>query len=1071
MIRRVVAWALRSPPLVLLLALLAAGAGLWAFETLDVEAYPLPVPPLVEVISQPIGWSAEEVERYVTVPTEVGLSGMAGLDHVRSQSIFGLSDVKCYFRWGVTYEAARQEVVNRLATQVTLPPGVTASISPWNAIGEVFRYRLTGKGYTLTELKSAEDWILEKAWRQVPGVIDVTSYGGLTKQYHVDVDPMKLAGYGLTLGQVEAALGNANVNVGGDRLTAGEQSFDVRGIGLIHDLHDIEDVVLSARGGTPVRVADVATVTAGHAPRLGIVGMDNAPDIVEGIVLMKYGGETLPTLAGIYRKLDEIRENHLLPPGMEIVPYYDRGVLTRLTTHTVVHNALEGMLLVTILLFLFLGSGRAALITAVNIPLALLFAFLGMKLTGTPANLISLGAIDFGIVVDSTVIMIENVFQHLGHRGQGSMKERILTAASEVGGPMAVSTAIIAVAFLPLFMMSGAEGVIFAPMARTYAFAIGGAILLALTLTPVLAGRFIAPAAREDEGALMRPIHRLYDRLFDPALRRPKLALLLIALPVAVLLGLFPRLGKEFMPHLEEGNLWVRCTFPTSISLAQADRYVPKIRNILLGCPVDPAAAASSPRPPPAGRQSRPPPSSRECDLSARAHPEVERVVSQLGRPDDGTDLAQFNNLELYAPLAPEEDWPRGVTKAALIDELTRALSREFPGVLVNFSQYIADNVDEAVSGIKGENSVKVVGPDLAVDDAIAGRIVAVLSQVPGVQDLGVFPSIGQPDLTITIDRRAAARYGLNTGDVNAVVQAAVGGAVVSQVYEGEQHYDLRVRWAEPWRRDVEAIRHILVPAPDGGAVPLGELARIARVEGPTVIYRNDGYRNTPVKFSVRGRDLGGTIEDARRRVARQVKLPYDTHLVWEGEFNEMDAAFSRLAIAVPLALLLILLLVYRAAGNAVDLAIILVNIPVAITGGILALLVTGTDFSASAAMGFISVFGVATQDALLMVSYFQELHGEGMSAEEAARHAGRRRLRAVLMTTLVATLGLLPAALSHGIGADTVRPLAIVVIGGSLQLAVLTRALQPPLLRVAHEWLDRRAGGAGEAAGAEPAA
>jgi heavy metal efflux system protein len=1037
MIRRAVDWALKSPSFVLLFAIAAIGCGLWAFETLDVEAYPLPTPPLVEVISQPLGWSAEEVERYVTVPTEVGLSGMYGLEHMRSQSIFGLSDVKCYFKWGTTYDAGRQEVINRLATWITLPPGITGGISPWNAIGEVFRYKLKGKGYTLAELKSAEDWIMEKNWRQVPGVVDVTSYGGETKQYWVDVDPMKLHGYGLTISQMETVISNANQNVGGDRLPVGEQSFDVRGIGLIHDVHDIENIVISEQHGTPVRVADVAAVQTGYAPRLGIVGMDDEPDIVQGIVLMKYGGETLPTLEGIYKKLDEIRKNHLLPPGMEVEEYYNRGTLTRLTTHTVVRNALEGMLLVTILLFLFLGSGRAALITSINIPIALLIAFAGMKLSDTPANLISLGALDFGIVVDSTVIMMENVFRHLGAHGQGSMKDRILAAAGEVGGPMAISTLIIATAFLPLFVLSGAEGVIFAPMARTYAFAISGAIVLALALTPVLSGRFLKPDMKEDEGRLMNFFHRIYNPLFDQALRRPKLAVALRCIPVFACVGLFPLLGREFMPKLEEGNFWVRCTFPTSISLQRAASYVPKIRNILLGCAID---------------------SKLECDPRTRKHPEVLRVISQLGRPDDGTDLAGFNNLELFAPLKPFEEWPRGLNKAALADEITKELQNEFPGVIFNFSQYISDNVEEAVSGIKGENSVKIVGPDLQVDDKKAAEIADVMSKVEGVKDLGVFKSVGQPDLKIAPDRIACERYGLNTGDVNAVIQAAIGGTVLTQVYEGEPHYDLRVRWSEPYRRSLDAIRHITVPTPDGNFIPLAQLAKIEMVEGPTVIYRQEGYRYTPVKFSVRGRDLAGTIEDAQRQIDEKVKLPYDTHLVWEGQINEMRQAFSRLAIIIPLTLLLIMLLVYRAAGNLLDLIIITIDIPVACTGGVLALLITGTNFSASAAMGFVSVFGIAVQDALLMVTYFQQLHyKEGLPVERAARLASERRFRPVLMTTLVATLGLLPAAISHGIGADTVRPLAIVVIGGSLELAILTRVLQPPLRVLAYNWLERR--------------
>jgi heavy metal efflux system protein len=1039
MIRRLVAWALSTPAFVFLFAISAIVIGGWSFETLDVEAYPLPTPPLIELISQPVGWSADEVERFVTVPTEVGLSGMAGLETIRSQSIFGLSDVKAYFKWGTTYEEGRQEVINRIAAWITLPPGITAGISPWNAIGEVFRYRLKGKGYTLAELKSAEDWIMEKNWRTVPGVVDVTSYGGLTKQYQVEVDPMKLHGYGLTINQVMTAIGNANQNVGGDRLFLGEQAFDIRGIGLVKTVHDIERVVVAEANGVPVRVADVAEVKIGHAPRLGVVGIDDEPDVVQGIVLMRYGGQTLPTLQGIYRKLDEIRENHLLPPGMEVEEYYNRGTLTDLTTHTVLHNALEGMLLVTVVLFFFLGSARAALLTAINIPIALLVAFAGMRLTNTPANLISLGAIDFGIVVDSTVIMMENVFRHLGRHGaQGSMRDRILAAASEVGGPMAISTLIIAAAFLPLFVLSGAEGVIFAPMARTYAFAISAAILLAVSLTPVLVSKVLEPDPRaDDEGKLMELFDRLYAPFFDGALRRPKLAVALRCIPIFACVALFPLLGREFMPKLEEGNFWVRCTFPTSISLDQTLKYVPRIRSILLGCPLEPGVP---------------------CDPKTRKHPEVVRVISQLGRPDDGTDLSQFNNLELFAPLASFDEWPRGLTKDKLTQELTEELEHEFPGVIFNFSQYISDNVEEAISGVKGENSVKVVGPSLEVNDAKSREIAEVMSKVPGVKDLGVFRSLGQPDVKITVDRVACERYGLNTGDVDNVVQAALGGTALTQVYEGEQHYDLTVRWAERYRNSMEAIRQLTVPTPDGNYIPVGQLAEISIVEGPTVIYRQNGYRYTPVKFSVRGRDLTSTILEAQREINAKVKLPYDTHLVWEGLINEMNEAFSRLTIIVPLTLVIIALLVYRAVGNWLDLVIILIDIPVACTGGVLALLITGTNFSASSAMGFVSVFGIAVQDALLMVTYFQQLHfKEGHSVEQAARLASQRRFRPVLMTTLVATLGLLPAAMSHGIGADTVRPLAIVVIGGSLQLAILTRVLQPPLRVVAYNWLEGR--------------
>ncbi len=1043
MIQRLVAFALRMPVIVITLVVLIIAAGIAAYQRLDIEAYPNPVPPLVEVITQPNGWSAEEVERYVTIPLEIGLAGMQGLDHIRSQSIFGLSDVKCYFKWGYEYKDVRQEVINRVQF-VTLPAGLQGQLSPWNAIGEVFRYTLVGKGYTLQDLKTAEDWIMERQWRQVDGVIDVTSYGGETKEYHVEVDPFRLRGQGVTLQQVMTAIGNANQNVGGQRLTIGEQSYDIRGIGLLRNVHDIENIVAAEQKGIPVRVRDVANVSIGYAPRLGIVGHDEDPDVVQGIVLMRYGGETPHTLEGVHKRIDYIRQNHLLPPGMDLVPYYDRGNLVKLTTHTVLENLIVGMALIVLVLLLFLGHTRAAIITAINIPIALLIAFIGLVTTGTSANLISLGAVDFGIVIDSTVIMMENIFRHLGPHGRGTMQERILNGAREVAGPMTFSTVIIGVAFLPLFTMTGVSGVIFSPMAHTYAFAIGGAILLALTLTPVLANRFVKPQVEEKEGVIMAVLQRAYAPLFDAALKRPRAALAVALVPIGLCAVLFPLLGGEFMPKLEEGNFWIRATLPTSISLEQSSKYVGRMRRILRGCPDDPKVA---------------------CTDEARSdHGKVvETVVSQLGRPDDGTDLSQFNNIEFFAPLREFDKWPRGLTKEALTAEMSKKLHDAFPGVGFNFSQYISDNVEEALSGVKGENSVKVLGPDLVVNEKIAEQIMDVMQKVPGVEDLGHFKSLGQPDMKITPDRAACARYGLNTGDVEAVVQAAVGGQAVTQVYEGEKHFDLTVRWLEPYRNSIEAIREITVSTPEGSNIPLGQLASVTPEEGPSVIYREDAMRYSPVKFSVRGRDLQSTITDAKQQIDAQVHRPYDTHLEWGGEINELNEAMGRLVLIIPLTLIVIGFLVYTAVKNWVDTVIVIVSIPVACTGGVLALLITHINFSVSAAMGFISIFGIAIQDAILVVTYFQRLHDvEGRTIRQAAREAVVKRFRAGLMTTLVATLGLTPAALSTGIGSQTQKPLAIVVIGGSLILAVLTRVLQPPLLLLAHEWMERRRIGKG---------
>jgi cobalt-zinc-cadmium resistance protein CzcA len=1029
-IAKLVAAAVRAPLIVAALALGLVGVGLRSYLQLDIEAYPNPVAPMIEIIAQPQGWSAEEVERYVSVPLETGLVGMLGLDHIRSQSLFGLADVKCYFGWDTPYVTAKQRVLNQLAF-INLPPGVSPALSPWSAIGELYRYKVVGKGYTLSDLKTVQDWILEKQFRQVPGVIDVVGFGGLTKQYHVEVDPYRLRGRNVALAQLQTAIANANQNVGGQRITLGEQSFDVRGVGLIRSVQDIGDITVAAPKGVPVRVRDVANVSVGAAPRLGIVGQDDEPDVVEGTVLMRYGGDSLKTIRGIHDRVDYIHQNRVLPPGIDIKPVYDRADLVRLTTHTVLENLLIGMILVSLVLWLFLGSARAALITAVNLPLALLFAFTGMVAGGTAANLISLGAVDFGIVVDSTVIMMESIFRNFARKG-GTAFERIVAAAREVGPPMFSSALIIAVAFIPLFTLTGVAGVIMSPMAQTYAFAIGGAILLSLTLTPVLASRMlpVGSADHETESLPMRFIARLYAPLFSFSLRRPKLAVFLGVGPVVLALVASSFLGREFMPKLEEGNFWIRATLPMSISLEKAASMVGRMRAIVRGCPTG----------------------GTTCAVGQQRRPEIQTVISQLGRPDDGTDVSGFYNIELLAPLRPTREWRKGITKDAMTNEMQQELSAAFPGVVFSFSQAISDNVEEAMSGVKGENTVKVVGPDLHVNESKAEDIVEVLKKVRGIEDLGIFRSLGQPAIRITPYRTQIGRYGLNTGDVAAVVQAAIGGQVITQVFEGEKHFDLILRWAEQYRRDLPSIRNILVSTPDGSQVPLGQIAEVVEEEGPSVVFREDLKRYVPVKFSVRGRDLGSTIAEAQARVAPIVKqLPYDTHLEWDGEMNQMRETTERLLVIVPITLLIIAFLVFGSTKNGRDTLIVLLGVPVACSGGIVALYLTGTDFSISAAMGFISILGVAVQDALLVVTYARRLREAGHDAEESARLAAERWLRPVLMATFVAMLGLMPAALSRGIGSETQKPLAIVVIGGALALAVLPRLIQPALIMLAH--------------------
>jgi cobalt-zinc-cadmium resistance protein CzcA len=1034
MIEKIVRFVLHVPAFAILLGLALVGIGSYSYTQINIEAYPNPVPPLVEVIAQPPGWSAEETERYVTIPLEVGLAGMPGLDHIRSQSLFGLSDVKCYFNWGTKYEDAKQEVVNRLQF-ITMPQGVQPSISPWNAIGEIFRYTVEGKGYTAQELKTAEDWILERLFKQVPGVTDVVSFGGETKQFHIGVDPYRLKGHGVTLQQLVQAVQNANLNTGGQRLEMGEQSYDIRGIGLLHDVHDIEDIVIAAVQGTPVLVKNVADVEIGSAPRLGRVGLDDRSDVVQGTILMRYGAETKPTLKGIHAKIAEIRRDHVLPPGMEIKPYYDRGDLVGLTTHTVMENVAVGIGLVSIVLLLFLGHVRAALITAVTIPLALLGAFTGLVFTKTSANLISIGAVDFGIVVDSSVIMIENIFRHLGPHGKGTMKQRVLAAAHEVGTPMAFSSLIIGTSFIPLFTMTGVSGVIFSPMARTYAFAIGTAILLALTLVPVLAWKLIPANTTEKEPLIMRWLHRIYTPIADALLARPWAAVPLVLAMLIACVVLVPLLGGEFMPKLEEGNLWIRASLPKSISLTQSSTYVDRMRAIVRGCPEDLTVP---------------------CTLDNQRHPEVITVVSQLGRPDDGTDVTGFYNIELFAPLKPLDQWRRGLTKDKLTEDLSRELHESFPGVVFDFSQMIGDNVQEAVAGVKGENSIKVFGPDLEDNEKTADAVIDALEPVPGITDLGKFSTLGQPNVKISPDRKACARYGLNSGDVVTVVQTAIGGQAVTQLYERDRSFDVVVRWLPRYRMSLSAIREIQIATPDNGMVPLGQVAKIEMVEGPSTIFREDGHRDTPVKFSVRGRDLESAVQEAQEKVAATVPTGYGKHLDWSGEINELREAQRRLLIIVPLTLIIVALLVFAAVKLWVDVILVFLRIPIACTGSLVALLVTGTNFSVSAAMGLLSIFGIAIQDAILVITYFQQMrYKEGHSVRDAAGGAAEKRFRPVFMTTLVAMLGLLPAAISHGIGAQTQEPLAIAVIGGALILVLTTRITQAPLLLLAHEWWE----------------
>ncbi|MFO0773839.1 MAG: CusA/CzcA family heavy metal efflux RND transporter [Nitrospiraceae bacterium] len=1023
MIARIVGASLSQRVLLCILGLALLFGGLYAFHVLDVVAYPDPSPPMVEIITQYPGWSAQEIERQITVPLEVALNGMPGLTDIRSLSIFGLSDIKVYFDFSTQYFFDRQEVINRLST-VTLPTGAQPALSPWWAIAEIYRYQLKGgDGVSLTELKTIQDWVLRREFRRVPGVVDVTAFGGTTKQYHVDVDPGKLLSYGINLSQVLTAITNSNANVGGNYLTVGGQNFNVRGVGLIDSLDDIQNIVVTEKNGTPIFVRSLGNVSVGHQVRLGKVGMDEQDDVVEGVVLLQRGYKALSVLEAVKEKVAELN-TWKLPAGIKIETFYDRTLLINTTIHTVTDILLSGMALVFVLLYVFLGNLRAALIVALTIPLSLLFTFSMMVLMGQSANLISLGSIDFGIIVDATLIMVESIFFHLAHeqRPGVTVPQHVVRAAQQVGRPIFYSTAIIVVAFIPLFTMQGVPGKIFAPMSITYAFALCGALLMAFTLAPVLCTLLLRAPVREDETWLVRTIRRVYTSLLEGVLRRPTRTIAFVVVLLISSVGALQFLGGEFMPALEEGNLWVRATMPVDIAFDQAAKISGDIRRMF------------------------------------RQSPEVTTVVSQLGRPDDGTDPTSFFNAEFLANLKPQKDWRPGLSKDDLIAEIEGRL-HSIPGVIFNFSQVIQDNVEEAMSGVKGENSIKVFGPDLKVMEEKAVEIERVMQTVPGVKDLGIFRLLGQPNLIIQIDREASARYGLQVADVNAVVQAAIGGQAVTQVFEGERLFDLVVRFLPEYRRDMESIGNIQVSTPDGARIPLKQIATLKTETGAFIIYRENNGRYIPIKFSVRDRDLASTVQEAQAKIAAQVQLPERYHLEWAGQYDQLREEQRRLAVIVPVSLALIWFLLYTAFGSAVNATLVLVAVPFALIGGVLTLVFTGTHFSISAAVGVISTLGVAILGGVLLISRIEQLRDAGQSLEAAVVMGAENQLRPILMATLGAAIGLFPAAIATGIGSQAQQPLARVVVGGMVSAAALILIVLPVLYQSVHRRFPRAEG------------
>ena len=1015
--------------------------GFIAFRQLNIEAYPDPTPPMVDIVTQSPGLSAEEIERYITIPIETQVAGIKNLQTIRTISLYGLADVKLQFSFDYTYDEALQQVLNRLSQLAPLPGNVQPQISPLSAVGEIYRYRLKGPpNYSVLDLKTLQDWVLQRRFRAVPGVIDVTGWGGKTKTYEIQVDFNKLIAYGLTLPQLLQAVGNANINVGGNTVNIGSQSAVVRGVGLIRSIDDIANTMVSQSGGNPVLVKDIATVTVGEKPRLGIAGLDNDNDIVQGIVLMRRGEKSSPTIARVEKLVADINASSILPPGVKIERIYDRKDLIDVTTHTVLHNMVVGILLIVLLQWVFLGDLRSALIVGATIPFALFFAVIILVLRGESANLLSVGAIDFGLIVDATVIMVEAIFRRLSqttelseaeqsHISAGitmSMKSHaILSAAADVSRSIFFAAAIIIAAFLPLFTLNGVEGNIFGPMARTYAYALAGGLLATFTVTPALSAIILPSHMQETETRIVRFLHRLYTPVLNWAVNSRKIVMAGATVLVILTIVFARLLGLEFLPKLEEGNFWIRATLPSTISLEEGNTYVNEMRKVI------------------------------------RARPEVESVVSQHGRPDDGTDAAGFFNAEFFAPLKPVNEWPGSHDKEKVTAELLAELQKKFPGVEFNFSQYLQDNVSEAVSGVKGENSIKLYGNDLQALTNTANKIKNVLATVDGITDLGVFTSLGQPTIQIDIDRAKAARYGLSPGDINATIKVAIGGDTAGDLYEpgSDRHFPIVIRLAPEYRKSAEAIQNLRIgaPGPNGtiAQIPLSEVATIKLVSGAAYIYREQQERYLPIKFSVRGRDLGSAIREAQDKVAEQVQLPPGSRLEWVGEFGNLQDAIKRLSIVVPISLALIAMLLWFNFGSMVDTLLAMSVIPMAIFGGVLGLLITGIPFSVSAAIGFIALFGIAVMDGIIILSQYNQLIEEGLDRLKAVVRTCELQMRPVLMTCVVAGVGLLPAALSTGIGSQVQKPLAVVVVTGMLLAPLVILVTLPVLI----SYFSRRTG------------
>ncbi len=1024
MIRRVVDFALNNRLLVLGFALLLFAGGIVAFHDLPIEAYPDVADNYVEIITQWPGISAEQIEQQVTIPLEIVMNGIPHVVHLRSFSLFGLSDIKLIFDDESDNDWNRERVLERLS-QVTLPPNVVPQMgTDWSPVGQIYFFTLhsTNPAYDPMELKSIEDWVVEKSFKSVPNIVDVASFGGPTREYQVRVEPNKLVAYGLSLAQVEQQLTNNNVNAGGSFIQEGLQQINVRSVGLVDRAQDIAQTVIMTKNGTPLRVKDIAVVSQGPKIRLGQFAraihredgkiVDN-DDVVSGIVLLRKGTAADAALQGIHKKVEELND-HILPPGVKVVPFIDRSDLVHFTTHTVLHNLTEGMILVSIVLLLFLGNVRGALIVAATIPFSLLFASICLDLRHIPANLLSLGALDFGVIVEGAIVLVENIVRHLSHgNGVETFRERIGFASHEVQRPVFYAIVITITAFLPIFTLERVEGRLFHPMAWTVVFALLGALLFSILVAPVLASFAFQKGAHEWRNPVMTFVTERYRDALHWAIRRRVITVGVCLLLVAVgnFLVFSGTIGSEFLPHLDEGALWVRGTLAPSTGPDEGIRIANQARIVL-------------------------------CSF-----PEVPQCTSQVGRPDDGTDNTGFFNTEYFVDLKPKEQW-RPVFHQDK-DELIAAMNRELnkiPGVVWGFSQPIEDNMEEAVSGVKGALATKIYGDDLKILEQKSDEIVAIMRKINGIEDLGVFRVLGQPNLNVTVDREAAARYQINVADVQDAVQTAVGGNALTQVLKGEARYDLTLRYLPQYRDTKEAIENIRLLAPSGERVSLAQLCKIEERDGGSEIYREGNRRYVAIKYSVRGRDLGSTVEEAIQKVNEQVKLPTGYSIDWEGEYESQKRANARLLIVLPITILLIFIILYTMFKSFKWALLIMATVAVAPIGGLLALWFTGTNFSVSSGVGFLALFGVSVQTGVIMLEYINQLRARRYAIEDAAVEGAVLRLRPIMMTMLVATLGLLPAALSHAIGSDSQRPFAIVIVGGLIAALIMSVFLLPTL-------------------------